>query len=136
MGEAFDCRVPESEWFDLWHVHPTPGVSVAPGPDEWRVRLRRLLAAWERVEAEARRLSRSHQTWLVIDPADPGQDAVYLHTPNPNEDNFPYCFDGVAWGVEFPEELVEFVAGRGVEFGRSEYGGSVLYWLRRATEAT
>ena len=69
----------------------------------------------------------------MIDPADPGQDAVYLHTPNPNRDNFPYPFTGVTWGAEPLEGLAEFVAGSGAEVGRSEYGGTVLYWVRRAT---
>ena len=29
---------------------------------------------------------------------DAGQDATYLHTPNPNNDNFPMKLDPVEWG--------------------------------------
>ena len=133
MRDGSEPQLPVSEWFDLWHRHPAPVSDAAPGPDAWRERLRPLFAAWGRIGSAAGRLTRPWQSWLVIDPADPGRDAVYLHTPNPNRDNFPYPFAGVTWGAEPPEGLAEFVAGSGAEVGRSEYGGSVRYWVRRAT---
>jgi hypothetical protein len=90
-----------------------------------------LFAAWSRVENAAGQLTCPSQTWLVIDASDPGQDAVYLHTPNPNRDSFPYLFEGVTWGIQPPEELAECMAGTGLEVGSSECEGSVLYWVRR-----
>ena len=95
--------------------------------------LRALFAAWERVEALARGLDRPCQSWLVVAPGDSGEDAVYLHTPNPNRDNFPYRFEGVVWGAAPPDLLAEFVAGGGLEVGRSEYDGTERYWIRRTS---
>jgi hypothetical protein len=135
MRAASEPRLPASEWFDLWHWHPAPVHNATPGLDAWRERLRPLFAAWGRIEDAASRLTCPSQTWLVIDLAEPGQDAVYLHTPNPNCDNFPYPFAGVTWGAEPPEGLAEFVAGSVLEVGRSEYDGFLLYWVRRASGA-
>jgi hypothetical protein len=67
----------------------------------------------------------------VLDPEDSGHDAVYLHTPNPNRDNFPYSFEGVAWDVTPPHWLEEFVADGGMQVGRSGYNGVTLFWVRR-----
>ena len=131
MGGESGPRVPASDWFDLWHWHPAFERDGLPGSDESRGRLRSLFAAWSRVEGAAAWLTRPSQTWLVIDSSDPGQDAVYLHTANPNRDNFPYAFEGVTWGIEPPDELTEFMAGSGLEVGCSECEGSVLYWVRR-----
>ncbi len=117
MRDASEPRPPESEWFDLWHSHPASGDSGAPGSDAWRKRLRSLFAAWGRVEIAAGRLARPWQSWLVIDPAEPGQDAVYLHTPNPNRDNFPYRFEGVTWGAEPPAGLAELWLAQGRSLG-------------------
>ena len=35
-------------------------------------------------------LRSNFQSWLFVDPGDAGADAVYLHTPNPNADNYPF----------------------------------------------
>jgi hypothetical protein len=79
--------VPASEWFDLWHTHPSDSAA-----NRWA----NLLSAWASVEAAGRASGRPWQSWLVIEPDEPRDDAVYLHTPNPNRDNFPYPFEGVA----------------------------------------
>ena len=114
-------------WYDLWHVHPDPTVGVG----RWNA----LRDAWERVEQAGRKSGRPWQSWLLIDPADARDDAVYLHTPNPNRDNFPYQFEGVCWGVELPAWLAESIDPSAVELGRSEYDG-VLYWARRRPTAS
>jgi hypothetical protein len=58
--------------------------------------------------------------WLLVDAADSSQDAVYLHTPNPNAANFPNPFAGTAWDAEVPERLREFLTDPSWQFGRIE----------------
>jgi hypothetical protein len=67
---------------------------------------------------------RPHQCWLLIDARDSSQDAVFLHTPNPNADNFPCVFAGTAWDAPVPELLREFVADFAWQFGRAEERGT------------
>lgn len=116
--------VPAGEWFDLWHAHPNDGDAA----DRWA----NLLSVWARVDEAGRPSGRPWQSWLVIEPGEPRADAVYLHTPNPNRDNFPYLFEGVAWGAEV---LAWAAPGAGLEFDRSDYGGVELLWVRRLQDA-
>ena len=120
-----------TDWFDLWHAHVDWDGEGNQGPASRQQFLRSLFEAWLEVECFARRLERPCQVWVVIDVEDSGQDAVYLHTPNPNQDNFPYQFEGVVWGAVPPEWLAEFLVGSDSELGRSDYNGVVLYWVRR-----
>jgi hypothetical protein len=78
---------------------------------------------------------RPWQSWLVLDAGDSSQDAVFLHTPNPNRDNFPYPFNGVAWGATPPPWLEELLTGD-MELGRSEYEGATLFWVRRGISSS
>ena len=119
-----DGPLDASRWFDLWHVHP----DQVAGVGRWAA----LRAAWAKVEAAGRAAGRPWQSWVLIDPADARDDAVYLHTPNPNRDNFPYAFEDVSWGAEPPTWLGELVDPLTVELGRSEHDGASLYWVRRS----
>ncbi len=112
--------VPAGEWFDLWHAHPNDN----GGGQRWA----NLLGVWARVDAAGRASGRPWQSWLVIQLTEPRDDAVYLHTPNPNRDNFPYPFKDVAWGAEPPGWASP---AAGLEFGQSSYGGVELLWVRR-----
>ena len=117
-------------WYDLMHWHTDLwGV----GNLRWRARrehLAALFVMFRRLVAETESWVTPHQVWLTVDPHDSSQDAVYLHTPNPNEENFPYQFNGVAWDEAIPERLREFVADPSWEFGRGEYRGGTYFVVR------
>jgi hypothetical protein len=128
----FQARLPErADWFDLWHTHVDWHGEGNSRPDIRRECVRALFTAFADIESRAAGCLGPFQSWLVFDAADSGQDAVYLHTPNPNRDNFPYQFEGVAWGVDPPNWLTEFLTSN-LEVGRSEFEGASLYWVRRA----
>jgi hypothetical protein len=87
----------------------------------WRERrehLSALFTTFERLLAETADWEEPHQVWLQIDPCDSSQDAVYLHTSNPNADNFPCAFEGTRWDAEIPERLREFIVNPSWQFGR------------------
>jgi len=118
--------VPEGTggWFDLWHTHPND--------ENLAERWANLLTTWSRVEEAGRATGRPWQSWLVIEFDAPRDDVVYLHTPNPNRDNFPYMFEGVEWGAEPPGWVAVGVA---LQFGRSSYGEVELLWVRKQQDA-
>lgn len=127
----FEARLPEpADWFDLWHTHVDWRGEGNEQPEVRRRCARVLFDAWEQLQMRAAGRPGLWQSWLVFDTTDAGQDAVYLHTPNPNRDNFAYRFEGVTWGAVPPTWLAEFLTGD-FEIGRSEYGGVELYWVRR-----
>jgi hypothetical protein len=135
MGRRFKVRLPEpAEWFDLWHTHVDWRGEGNEQPEVRRQCARALFGALKRVAALVASQSGQWQSWLVFDVEDAGQDAVYLHTPNPNRDNFLYRFEGVTWGAIPPTWLAEFVTDE-MEVGRSVYDGTELYWIRYRPEA-
>src|SRR5258708_27262684 len=76
-------------WFDLWHTHVDWG---GEGNKDWKKRekfLTELLGLYEQYKVSLSKYPRDYQLWVKIDDKDSGQDAVYIHTKNPNTDNFP-----------------------------------------------
>ena len=71
------------------------------------------------------------QVFVGISPACwPEEDALYIHTSNPNGTVFPYRFPGVSWGVQPPAFLREFVAGEPWEIGVLEREGKHWFVVR------
>lgn len=105
-------------WYDYMHWHVDwKGI----GNLRWRERrehVRALFTMFSRLLEQTADWATPHQVWLQIDALDGSQDAVYLHTPNPNRENFPASFDGVEWDVDVPARLQEFITDPSWQFGR------------------
>jgi hypothetical protein len=118
--DAAAFQVPRTGWFDYMHWHADwEGL----GNLTWRARrahLAALFTMFRRLVAQTRAWPEPHQVWLQIDAIDGAQDAVYLHTPNPNAANFPNDFAGTTWDAPVPERLQEFVTDPQWQFGRLE----------------
>ena len=118
--EAERFAVIPSGWYDYMHWHGDwPGL----GNLRWKERrahLSALFTMFHRLLAATRNWATPHQAWLQIDAFDSSQDAVYLHTANPNTDNFPNGFKGVEWDAPVPARLREFMTDPSWQFGRLE----------------
>ncbi len=44
-----------------------------------------------------------------IDDEDAGVDAVFIHTPNPNEDNFPLKVENLNWDCKIPNVFQDLI---------------------------
>jgi len=119
-------------WFDLWHYHADYRIQRKLKPAQRHQHLQKVFSIWNEVERFASQLKTPWQSWVLIDPDTPDNDSVYLHTPNPNQDNFPYKFEDVEWGIAPPVRLTEFVSNNDVDVGRSVFDGVLQYWIRRA----
>ena len=117
-ADTFEVR--PSGWYDYMHWHADwPGL----GNLRWRERrahLAALFTMFRRLLTETVGWGEPHQVWLQIDAVDSSQDAVYLHSPNPNADNFPNTFAETEWDVDVPVRLREFLTDPSWQFGRLE----------------
>jgi hypothetical protein len=132
LRDAERFAVHPSGWYDLMHWHAD---WWGLGNLRWSERREHLVAVFtmfRRVINETSKWDSLHQVWLLIDPYDSSQDAVYLHTPNPNAENFPYQFEGVAWDVDIPDRLHEFITEPSWQFGRAESRGTYFIVRPRA----
>ena len=97
-AEAFQLEPSGGDGWDLWHYHAD---WRGWGNLRWRHRkehIRALARVFATIAASADRFTRPFQTWIYLDGGDAGQDATYLHTPNPNQSPFPVQLFGVEWG--------------------------------------
>jgi hypothetical protein len=107
-----------TDWWNLWHYHADwPGW----GNRGWRYRLPhiRALATVFRKICLARAASSSpFQAWIVLDGEDAGQDATYLHTPNPYQTQFPMVLANVEWGTSaLQSTMAALLPDFGLEIG-------------------
>jgi hypothetical protein len=102
--------------FDVWHWHPDLWCRSRPRGRSRRAHLAALFAAFDRLLDEAERASQPLQVFVHVHDAVPGNDALYLHGPNPVT-AFPFRFDGYAFDAPIPEWLVPFVDPDRFEFG-------------------
>jgi hypothetical protein len=131
LRDAARVEVRESGWYDRMHWHvDLPGLGNA----SWRERrshLVALFAMFRDVLGKTATWVTPHQCWLQINAVDSSQDAVYLHTPNPNNDDFPIGFEWVEWDAAVPERLSEFMADQSWQFGRTDDRWTYFYVRRR-----
>lgn len=88
--EAHRFETDPAAWWDLWHTHVD---WRGRGNGSWSCRLDylHLLAAWyAKISAWGAATKRPFQSWIALHEEDAGQDAVYLHTPNPHGTPFPW----------------------------------------------
>ena len=88
----FDLDDPNA-WFDNWHLHfDWKGL----GNGSFRKRkphLDKLFRHFEILLEETKKLKKDFQLYAVILDYDSYSDALFLHTQNPNHDNFPYQYE-------------------------------------------
>jgi hypothetical protein len=105
-ADSFGIELSRESWFELMHWHPdTFGV----GNVNQETREACLLLAKQYLTSamnSLRKWSKPSQCWLLLDPFDSSQDAIYVHTENPNRLNFPYKFEDITWGVAGPQWIL------------------------------
>lgn len=108
-------------WCDHWHAHDwahrAPFASLAAHVDE-------LLAILDAVLRKAAERGGPWQVWIAIDRSDSEQDAIYLHTPNP-QTTFPERFEGVVWGASLAQDYRRL--GERAEVGVDGGDGSLFF---------
>jgi len=124
---------PERGWFEFGHAHVDWNGDGNRSAKHRRRHLEAGLALFRRIHRTVREWNEPAQCWLAVDPLDSSQDAVFIHTRNPNEDNFPFDFAGVEWDVPVPGPLRAMMADPALQLGRSCFG-SALYWVRMRPE--
>jgi hypothetical protein len=115
---ACDRPLCPDDWFHFGHYHLDWNGVGDLAPRVRRIFLEGYARVFRHFALQAQRLGKPYQLWISLHVDDAGQDAVYLHTPNPHS-AFPAEFVGVQWGLSelvavFSKWLPEFslVGGR------------------------
>ena len=118
--------MPGMKWCDYWHIHFDWESRGKHSRHEHRRHIRPLMHAFARAQGELRRQSTPYQIFVCIHPSDPGSDALYIHTPNPQTE-FPVKFNDCRFSNSIPPLLMGLVNAGRYEIGISEHKGSIWY---------
>ena len=71
-----------------------------------------------------------YQAWIELVDEEAGLDAVYLHTPNPNEDNFPLKIENISWDCAIPNYLKDLINVNQFNIGHYQLGSTNNYIIQ------
>ncbi|MDF2629689.1 MAG: hypothetical protein K0R39_3520 [Symbiobacteriaceae bacterium] len=122
-AEAASLDLDETSWFDYMHEHPD---WYGYGNLGCRMRVRHLEAlaiVFRRYAEHLKTWSKPYQLWIYLDARDAAYDAVYVHSPNPHGDDFPWVPDDTVWGIaEVSRHFEKLLPGYRLRAGR--YGNA------------
>jgi hypothetical protein len=122
---TFQLELDHESWFDFYHIHlDWNGV----GNESTKIRrehIKAYLALYERVLNQLKMFKGPYQSWIFLDEVDASQDALFIHSPNPNDDNFPFKIDKLNWDCEIPKIFSDLIEQKKFSVGR--YNVSFAY---------
>lgn len=119
----------EDDWYDFWHYHfDWFGLGRSSGRAH-NEHTKAAFTAFSNALEQLKEYKGPYQVWLSFSESDSSQDALYFHTPNPNQDNFPYQFEEYKWGAIAPEWLSRFMK-KEYEIGITYFNGENWYCVR------
>ncbi|MFS0592292.1 hypothetical protein AB1L05_11935 [Cytobacillus horneckiae] len=107
--EQYDLNFGNEGWFDGWHTHLD---FFGLGNTSFKVRREHIkahLALYENLLEKLDTYDKPYQSWIELNNEDAGLDAVYIHTPNPNADNFPLKIENINWHCVVPRCLWDLI---------------------------
>lgn len=99
-ASTFGLDLDSGRTYDLWHKHFDWHGHSRRGVRHRAEHLAALFVAFKRALVETSASSVPAQVFVSLAPAcHSEQDALYVHTPNPNGTPFPHSFNGVRWDI-------------------------------------
>jgi hypothetical protein len=122
---------PDKAWFDLWHTHfDWRGY----GNDSFKRRkphLDKLFKHFDLLADRAKYLKTDYQIWATLLDFDSYSDALFLHTPNPNQDNFPWTLKGLSKSTTLTnkalDDYINSLNGYEKLYGQADEAFCLLY---------
>lgn len=117
LADSYNLDFGKDGWFDVWHTHLD---FCGRGENSLKMRREHITAhmsLYEELLEKLETFEKPFQSWVLIEIEDAGADAVYIHTPNPNEDNFPLK----EFETKSVESLPNYLTGL-VDFNKFEIG--------------
>jgi len=116
-----------SSWYDLWHLHPDFHGWSTVGGGARQAHLVALFHAFRRVLNQAAAYNGPAQVFATVNSKDSPGDALYVHTPNPNAENYPCLFESYRWSdIRIPDWLGRHIT-KDFEVGETLFEGEVRY---------
>jgi hypothetical protein len=130
----YAVRMDKKQWCDLHHDHFDWDGKGNAGKVHRLKHLNALFRALRRARIELESYGRPYQLFAYVDLKNSANDALYVHTPNPNGSEFPNPIESVSVLVQAPPILCARVDSRQYEVRRySGKSGSIYYVIPKAS---
>jgi hypothetical protein len=119
----------KNSWFDLWHIHSD---FEGKGNKNWESRKKYIYELFDLFnDCKLRLKSYPHefQLFIFILEQDSSHDAVYIHTKNPNQNNFPLKISSEISIKIKDEKLYKYLKTFKLSILESIYENEVQYFL-------
>ncbi|MBU8785510.1 MULTISPECIES: hypothetical protein [Bacillus] len=106
---SYDLKLDHESWFDFWHIHLD---FFGFGNNSKKIRREHIkahVALYNRLLQQLEAFDMPYQTWICIHEKDSFSDAVYVHTPNPNDDYFPHQIEELEWNCKLPNAFKDLI---------------------------
>ncbi|MFB7155699.1 hypothetical protein [Lysinibacillus sp. NPDC056232] len=105
----YDLDFGEEGWFDIWHTHLD-----FYGLGDSSLKLRRAhikahIILYNRLLKNLQVFEKPYQSWIELVDEDAGLDGVYIHTSNPNDNNFPLKLENIEWDYPIPKQYKDLI---------------------------
>lgn len=108
--DAYDLDFSDDSWFDFWHTHLD---FDGYGNDSLKIRkkhIKSLFILLNNLNEKLKEWGHPYQIWVEISSNDSASDAVFVHSINPNETNFPYKIPHLCKNdIKLPEYLIDVI---------------------------
>lgn len=117
-------------WFDYWHAHPA-GLRLRRHHPENQDLAASATVRWLReFDTLAKTRNQPIQVFATL-CENPSDNAVWLHSPNPNKASYPHTFDRVEWGRPTPTWIASATEGTGFVVGAADYESGTVHVVCR-----
>ena len=118
-------------WFDMWHTHVDWDGDGSTSRMYRYAQLRTLFRLFRRIQATVKCKQFNAQVFAVVTECEPGQDAVFIHSANPNSTPYPYWPTDARWLDSLPSWLATHVAIERYHVGLQVWNGKKSYFIQR-----
>lgn len=129
MEHNLDFSGGENSWFDLWHIHTDLEGTGNKSPELRKVYLDKLLATFMELKSKLRHYPHKFQIWILLNEEDSSEDGIYIHTKNPNEDNFPLKLIPENNHTSSNIPVIDFIKHTDLESVTVNYEGCIYFYL-------
>jgi hypothetical protein len=132
--ETCKLQFDKDAWFDLWHNHLD---FSGYGNDSLRIRRKHIqahMALYKNLLKRLETFEKPYQSWVHIDEEDASVDAVFIHTPNPNEDNFPLKVGNLNWNCTIPTVFQDLISTKDFIVGHYKTQSEGGYIIQSKTQ--
>ncbi|MFD2601914.1 hypothetical protein [Flavobacterium suzhouense] len=129
MKPKLDFTGGNNSWFDLWHTHIDFDGEGNKSPELRKIYLNKLLTTFIELKSELRDYPYKFQIWILLNENDSSEDGVYIHTKNPNEDNFPLKITSDNNYQPNNTVIKEFIAQTGLRSISVNHNENIYFYL-------